>query len=75
MTKWKNCAKCGRQLFADELNFGRCVDGSWKDVCKDCVLEEKIEREKRREERRARKMIKQMSNTPIYLTEQEPKIY
>ena len=47
------------QLFADELNFGRCIDGSWKDTCKDCVQQEKIEREKRREERRARKSVKQ----------------
>lgn len=58
MTKWRICDKCGRQLFADELNFGRCIDGSWKDTCKDCIQQEKIEREKRREERRARKNIK-----------------
>ena len=58
MTKWKVCDKCGKQLFVDELNFGRCVDGTWKDTCKDCVLQEKIEREKRREERRARKSAK-----------------
>ena len=54
----KVCDKCKRQLFADELNFGQNMDGTWKDVCKDCVLEEKKEKERRREERRARRDAK-----------------
>ena len=58
MTKWKICPNCGRQLFADELNFGQNMDGTWKDICKDCVLEEKKEKERRREERRARRDVK-----------------
>ena len=51
MTKWKICPKCGRQLFADEINFGKSQDGLWKDVCKDCSYKEKLEREKRRRKR------------------------
>ena len=55
MTKWKICAKCGRQLFADEINFGKSQDGLWKDVCKDCSYKEKLEREERRKKRNANK--------------------
>lgn len=55
MTKWKICAKCGRQLFADEINFGKSQDGLWKDVCKDCSYKEKLEREERRKKRNASK--------------------
>ena len=33
MTKWRICPQCGRQLFADEINFGKYIDGSWKEVC------------------------------------------
>lgn len=45
MTRWKVCPKCGRQLFADEINFGKYMDGTWKEVCKDCVYKEKLEKE------------------------------
>ena len=55
MTKWKVCAKCGRQLFADELNFGKYQDGTWRDVCKDCTYKDKIEKEQRRKERESNK--------------------
>lgn len=55
MTKWRICPVCDRQLFADELNFGKYQDGTWREVCKDCTYKEKLEKEKRREERRARK--------------------
>lgn len=51
MTKWRICPQCGRQLFADEINFGKYIDGSWKEVCKDCVYKEKLEKEKRRREK------------------------
>jgi hypothetical protein len=61
MTKWKICDKCHKQLFADELNFGQNMDGTWKDTCKDWVQLEKIEKEKRREERRARRAAKENS--------------
>ena len=61
MTKWRVCPKCGRQLFADELNFGQNMDGTWKELCKDCIQEEKLEKEKRREERRARRNTKKNS--------------
>ena len=52
LTKWRICDKCGRQLFADEINFGKYIDGSWKEVCKDCVYKEKLEKEKRRREKK-----------------------
>ena len=55
MFKWKVCDKCGKMMLADELNFSKHADGTWKDTCKDCLEQEKIERDKRREERRARK--------------------
>ena len=55
MTKWKICPRCGRQLYLDELNFSRCMNGDWKDICKDCMYQEKIEREQRREARNAKK--------------------
>jgi hypothetical protein len=55
MFKWKVCDKCGKMTLADELNFSKHADGTWKDTCKDCLEKEKIERDKRREERRARK--------------------
>ena len=61
MTKWKICAKCQKQLFADELNFGQNMDGTWKDICRDCVQDERVEKEKRREERRARRDAKKNS--------------
>lgn len=52
LTKWKICDKCGRQLFADEINFGKYIDGSWKEVCKDCVYKEKLDKEKKRREKK-----------------------
>lgn len=58
LTKWRICPSCGEQLFADDLNFGRYMDGSFKEVCKKCVRKEKEERDKRREERRARRDAK-----------------
>lgn len=58
LTKWKVCPKCHRQLFADELNFSLNMDGTWKDICKDCMYEKKQEEKKRREERRARRNAK-----------------
>lgn len=41
MTKWRVCPKCGRVLFADELNFVRKMNGEWKEVCKDCLSKNK----------------------------------
>lgn len=55
MTKWRVCDKCGKQLFVDELNFGRYQDGNWRETCKDCIYKEKMEREQRRLERNAHK--------------------
>ncbi len=39
MTCWKVCPECGRQLFADEINFGKYVSGEWKELCKRCARE------------------------------------
>ena len=55
MTKWKICPKCHKQLFVDELNFSMKADGSWRDTCRVCARQEKIEKDKRREEKRARR--------------------
>lgn len=41
MFKWRICSKCGEQRFADDLNFNHFQDGTWKDVCKYCITEEK----------------------------------
>lgn len=41
MMRWKVCPQCGRQLYAHELNFGQYADGTWKDICKDCVYHNK----------------------------------
>lgn len=56
MTKWKICAQCGEQLFADEINFGRFQDGTWRDVCKQCTHKEKMLREERRREKNGGKV-------------------
>lgn len=58
MTKWRVCPTCNRQLFADEINFSRFADGSWKAECKDCVYKKNKDRERAREEKRAGKTIK-----------------
>lgn len=50
MLRWKICPQCGRMLYADELNFGKYSDGTWKDICKDCSYNEKLEREKKKDE-------------------------
>ena len=58
MTKWRICPQCGRQLYAHELNFGKYQDGSWKELCKDCVYDNKVAKEERRKERELRKASK-----------------
>ena len=55
MTRWKICPQCGRQLYAHELNFGQYQDGTWKDICKDCVYDNRRAKEERRKEREKRK--------------------
>lgn len=45
---WKVCPSCGRTLYADEINFGKFIDGSWKNICKDCFYKEKAKKELRR---------------------------
>ena len=55
MIRWRVCPQCGRQLYAHELNFGKYQNGDFKEICKDCVYENKKAKEKRREERNARK--------------------
>ena len=55
MTKWRVCPKCGRTLFADDLNFGKYMNGEWKEICKECAHKEKEEKELRRAKRNARK--------------------
>lgn len=54
MTKWRICAHCGEQLYADELNFGKYQDGTWKEVCKGCFYKEKKAKEARHKERNDR---------------------
>ena len=46
--KWKVCPQCGRQLYAHDLNFGKYQDGTWREICKDCTYQNKLEREARR---------------------------
>ena len=58
MTRWRICPQCGRQLYAHELDFGKYQDGSWKELCKDCVYDNKIAKEERRKERELRKASK-----------------
>ena len=58
MTRWRICPQCGRQLYAHELNFGKYQDGSWKELCKDCVYDNKVAKEERRKERELRKASK-----------------
>ena len=55
MTKWRICPICGRTLFADDINFGKYKNGTWREVCKDCTYNEKKMREQRREIRNERK--------------------
>ena len=55
MLHWKICPTCGRQLYADEINFGKYQDGTWREVCKDCTYKEKLEKQKRRELKNDRK--------------------
>lgn len=57
MTKWRVCPQCRRQLYAHELNFSKYQDGTWKELCKDCVYDNKMAKEERRRERNARKLI------------------
>lgn len=56
MTRWKVCPQCHRQLYAHDLNFGKYQDGTWKEVCKDCVYDNKKAKDERRRERNARKV-------------------
>ena len=58
MMKWKVCAECGRQLFVDELNFSKDVNGEYKDICKDCAQQERDRKNKLREERKAKREAK-----------------
>jgi glycerol dehydrogenase-like iron-containing ADH family enzyme len=44
MTKWKICDTCGEQLYADEINFGKYQDGTWKETCKHCAYKKKLEK-------------------------------
>lgn len=55
MTKWRVCPQCGRELFAHDLNFGKYQDGSWREICKDCVYENKMAAKRRKEERDAKR--------------------
>jgi hypothetical protein len=58
MTRWIIWPQSGRQLYAHELNFGKYQDGSWKELCKDCVYDNKVAKEERRKERELRKASK-----------------
>jgi len=55
MTKWKICPVCGRQLFADLINFSQYQDGSWQEVCKDCTYDDRMKHNRQKRERNARK--------------------
>lgn len=48
MTKWKICDKCGEQLYADEINFGKYQDGTWRETCKHCTYLERVAKEQKR---------------------------
>ena len=54
MMKWRVCPQCGRTLFADEINFGKYMDGTWKPICKDCLYKEKLEKEQKEREKYAK---------------------
>ena len=56
MMKWKVCPQCGRQLYAHDLNFGKYQDGTWREICKDCTYQNKLEREARRKNKNNEKM-------------------
>lgn len=56
MMKWKVCPQCGRQLYAHELNFGKYQDGTWREICKDCTYQNKLEREAKRKKKNNEKM-------------------
>lgn len=58
MSKWKVCPKCGRMLFTDDINFGKYMNGEWREICKDCTYKAKLEKEQRRRDRNARKLTK-----------------
>ena len=55
MIHWRICPKCGRMLYADELNFNRYADGTYKEICKDCIYKEKLAKEKLKEDKYARR--------------------
>lgn len=61
MFKWKICPNCERMLYADDLNFGKMADGTWKDVCKDCSYQEKLKKEKLKEEKKHKKIEEKMA--------------
>ena len=48
MLKWKVCPQCGRQLYAHDINFGKNQDGTWRDICKDCTYQNKLQKEEKK---------------------------
>lgn len=48
MTKWKVCPRCKRTLYAAKPNFDTHLNGSWKEICKDCSFARKLAEEGRK---------------------------
>jgi hypothetical protein len=35
-------------LYAHDINFGKNQDGTWRDICKDCTYQNKLQKEEKK---------------------------